>query len=168
MNLENLIPTRPKSTNPFGSSQAAFSTTAAGTQQLGTSMSSSNSSGQLNNPFLTQQLLMNQKNPTISQLQNQQQMQQQQSMFPSFPATNQIPFNNTGFNGINAQTNGFGQLAQPLLPPSNSQSNLVPLSFGQQSSIMSPTPPPMQSNYNAFNQNNQATSNQTTNPFLMM
>ena len=43
VNLENLIPTRPKSTNPFG------------VTPLTGGLSSSTSSGQLNNPFLAQQ-----------------------------------------------------------------------------------------------------------------
>ena len=43
VNLENLIPSRPKSTNPFG------------VTPLTSGMSSSTSSGQLSNPFLAQQ-----------------------------------------------------------------------------------------------------------------
>lgn len=149
VNLENLIPTRPKSTNPFGANQAILSTQP--------SMSSSNSSGQLNNPFLAQQALQNQNQPTISQLQNQQKMQQQ-SAFPSF-----------------GNQSTFGQLPQPLIPPSTSIPNMAPLSFNPQTSMLTPTPPPqaqapIQSNFNAFGATsaNPQGSNQTTNPFLMM
>ena len=154
VNLENLIPARPKSTNPFGGNQAVFSSSQ---QPITGAMSTSNSSGQLNNPFVAQQLLMNQKNPTIGQLQSQQQQQQQQSIFPSFPAS-------MSFGQAGGAT--FGQLAQPLLPPSIGQPSLPPMSFNQQA-MLSPTPPPLpmqpMSNFNAFNQ-----SNQTNNPFLMM
>lgn len=138
VNLENLIPARPKSTNPFG------------TNQILTTLSTSNSSGQLNNPFVAQQQLMNQKNPTISQLQAENQ-QKKQSSFPSFGQNNEQ----------------VSQLPQPLLPASNSQSNLLPLSFNQ---------PPMAAtgaqqniaSFNAFNSTNNQNSNQNTNPFLMM
>ena len=43
VNLENLIPSRPKSTNPFG------------VTPMTSGLSSSTSSGQLNNPFAAQQ-----------------------------------------------------------------------------------------------------------------
>jgi hypothetical protein len=76
VNQENLIPARPKSTNPFGSTQPDLSTTHA--------MSASNSSGHLNNPFLAQQALQNQSKPTISQLQSQQKQSLQTTAFPSF------------------------------------------------------------------------------------
>lgn len=165
VNLENLIPARPKSTNPFGSNQAILST-APSTN----GMSSSTSSGQLNNPFLAQQALQNQNKPTISQLQSQQKQQQQITAFPSF--------------GQQATT-GFGQLPQPLIPPSNSIPNMGQLSFSNSPSFQQPlsaTPPPQingnnmfptqmapptQSNFNAFNQSNGQSANQT-NPFLMM
>ena len=51
VNLENLIPTRPKSTNPFGDSSGG----GAMRQMSGGGMSTSTSIGQLNNPFLAQQ-----------------------------------------------------------------------------------------------------------------
>ena len=158
VNLENLIPARPKSTNPFGGN-LSLSTQPS-------TLSTSNSSGQLNNPFLAQQALQNQKNPTISQLQSQQK-QQQQAAFPSFGQQQ----NNSNIN--------IGQLQQPLIPPSNSNQNIAPLSFNQ-NSILSPTPPPIMSqqpmsnfnDFNAFNSAAATTTNQnsaqSTNPFLMM
>jgi hypothetical protein len=76
VNLENLIPARPKSTNPFGATQPQLSAAHA--------MSASNSSGHLNNPFLAQQALHNQSKPTISQLQSQQKQSLQTTAFPSF------------------------------------------------------------------------------------
>ncbi len=76
VNLENLIPARPKSTNPFGATQPQLSAAHA--------MSTSNSSGHLNNPFLAQQALHNQSKPTISQLQSQQKQSLQTTAFPSF------------------------------------------------------------------------------------
>jgi len=166
VNLENLIPARPKSTNPFGSNQAILSTAPSIN-----GMSSSTSSGQLNNPFLAQQALQNQNKPTISQLQSQQKQQQQTTAFPSF--------------GQQATNGGFGQLPQPLIPPSNSIPNMGQLSFSNSPSFqtLSATPPPQingnnmfatsqqmpptQSNFNAFNQSNGQSASQT-NPFLMM
>ncbi len=153
VNLENLIPARPKSTNPFGTSNSPMT------------LSTSNSSGQLSNPFLAQQALQNQNKPTISQLQSQQR-QQQVGAFPSFG------------NNTNGQ---YGQLPQPLIPPSNSIPSLQPLSFN--SNGMKSTPPGQtnMANFNSFNNvfnnnnnnNNSggqtaASGNPTNNPFLMM
>ena len=162
VNLDNLIPSRPKSTNPFGS-------TITHNPGVGTGLTSSTSSGQLNNPFLAQQQL-NQKGPTISQL-------QQQSIFP---------FGQTGASNVMAPTrttptptvmqpfiptSNTGQLAQPLIPPQfstttnstmmpfmgNAASNL-PVGFGNSFSL-STTPNANQPSTN---------SNNNTNPFLMM
>lgn len=153
VNLENLIPARPKSTNPFGGNQPSILSTA----QTG-GLTQSNSSGQLHNPFLAQQALQNQNQPTISQLQSQQK-QSQQSAFPSFGQ--QQP-----------QSSTFGQLPQPLIPPSNSIPNMSPLAFNSQA-VLAPTPPPQatmqqQQPFNGFNSNNNPTQNSSTNPFLMM
>jgi len=146
VNLENLIPARPKSTNPFGTSNSPMT------------LPTSNSSGQLNNPFLAQQALQNQNKPTISQLQSQQ--KQQQAAFPSFGTQNQN------------QNGQFGQLPKPLIPPSNSIQNIQPMSFNS-----TPVQPaPVQQNmtnfgdFNAFNNGtgNGQTTGSTTNPFLMM
>lgn len=63
VNLENLIPARPKSTNPFGSAIPSSN-----------GMTSSASIGQLNNPFVAAQ--QSQKPPTINQLQQQSMFQQ--------------------------------------------------------------------------------------------
>ncbi len=147
VNLENLIPARPKSTNPFGSSQSPMT------------LSTSNSSGQLSNPFLAQQALQNQNKPTISQLQSQQKQQ-----FPSFG---------------NGQ---YGQLPQPLIPPSGSIQNLQPLGFNANGMKSTPPGQANMSNFNSFNNvfnnnnnnNSSAVSqaassnNPTNNPFLMM
>jgi len=138
---------RPKSTNPFGANNNNMS------NQPLSSMPTSNSSTQLNNPFLSQQqqLLMNQKGPTISQLQNQ-------SMFPSFGQTSVLP----------AQTSaaGYGGLAQPLIVPP-----IMPLSFNNNGSTFNH--PQMNNQSNLFNNtsnNNNSTTNSTNanNPFLMM
>jgi hypothetical protein len=161
VNLDNLIPSRPKSTNPFGS-------TITHNPTIGTGLTSSTSSGQLNNPFLAQQQL-NQKGPTISQL-------QQQSIFP---------FGQTGTSNVMAPTrttptptvmqpliptSNTGQLAQPLIPPqfnTNTNSTImpflgntastVPVGFGNSFSL-STTP----------NSNQSSSTNNNTNPFLMM
>jgi hypothetical protein len=161
VNLENLIPQttttsnnmtsglnqRPKSTNPFGANNNNMS------NQPLSSMPTSNSSTQLNNPFLSQQqqLLMNQKGPTISQLQNQ-------SMFPSFGQTPVLP----------AQTSaaGYGGLAQPLIVPP-----IMPLSFNNNGSTFNHAQMNNQSNlFNNTSNNNNSTANSTNanNPFLMM
>lgn len=83
VNLENLIPsqTRPKSTNPFGGAVGATTTSISnGNNPIGSTMTTSTSHGQLNNPFAAQQAQQAMNRPTINQL-------QQQSMFPSFGQT---------------------------------------------------------------------------------
>lgn len=143
VNLENLIPTttttttltqRPKSTNPFGTNTTPAPPLSA--------IPTSNSSTQLNNPFMSQQQLMNPKGPSINQLQNQ-------SAFPSFANTNTVTAPMT--------TTPFGGLAQPLI----AQPPIMPSLFNQplnQTSLFSTAMTP------ATNNNAAA----ATNPFLMM
>ncbi len=155
VNLENLIPTstqsgifpsltqRPKSTNPFGANNNT-------SNQPLSSIPTSNSSTQLNNPFMNQQAAFNgQKAPTISQMQNQ-------SVFPSFPP----PASST--------TTGYSGLAQPLIVPP-----IMPLPFNATASNSFNQPQMHQTNmFNTSNNSNTNTNSlagQTaTNPFLMM
>jgi epsin len=153
VNLENLIPSsRPKSTNPFG----------AGTHGNTPGMSSSMSSGQLNNPFLAQQVLQSSGKPSINQLQQQQQKQQQPTLYPSLFNTN---INNNNNNSTFMNT---GQLAQPLIiPPRPALSSggvlmpmLNPQSINANDSMF------LSSNSTPNNTNSNV--NNSTNPFLAM
>jgi hypothetical protein len=152
VNLDNLIPTRPKSTNPFGST---ITNTSSNITTGG--LTSSTSSSQINNPFLTQQQL-NQKGPTISQL-------QQQSTF-LFSQTSGVNARATPTPTIMQPlipTNTSGQLAQPLIPP---QYPSTPMP-----NFTGPATGPLSGFGNSFNintNNNQPNNNNTTNPFLMM
>lgn len=143
VNLENLIPStqtsmapsltqRPKSTNPFGANNNM-------SNQPLSSMTTSNSSTQLNNPFMSQQQLMNQKGPTISQMQNQ-------SAFPSFTAAN---------------TTAYSGLAQPLIVPPA----LMPLPFNNFNNQTQSLFPAANS---ANTQTSMSGTTTATNPFLMM
>jgi epsin len=170
VNLDNLIPStntnRPKSTNPFGTSLGSTNS----------SMSSSTSMGQLNNPsnnpFLAAQ--QQQKQPTINQL---------------MQSTNQNHSNLAG-------TVGLGQLAQPLIVPpvTNTQIPLVPFNttistttapimmqpvlngFGQPAPTQQPFYPSLnpltqttvQINGLGANTSANPTATNNTNPFLMM
>jgi hypothetical protein len=120
VNLENLIPARPKSTNPFGSTAANPST-----------MTSSSSIGQLNNPFAAQQQQQQaMANRPINQMQPSQQ-QQQPFAFPfntgsamSGPMNGQPlmmpPIINGGGYMHQQQPSLFPSLP-PLIPPTSSQ-----------------------------------------------
>lgn len=171
VNLENLIPsqTRPKSTNPFGSAAVSAAPT---TTTIGSSMTTSTSHGQLNNPFAAQQAQQAMNRPTINQL-------QQQSMFPSFGQT--APAVSTTPTLLQPSLTGGG-LAQPLIVPpaqipaiqpfmqpsaatTTAATNLFPQlpPFAPAGAVVTPSP------FGAANGTGAgATAAASTNPFLMM
>ena len=154
VNLENLIPSRPKSTNPFGSAI----TPGAGAQQptMG-GMSNSTSIGHLNNPFsaVVQPTTMNGMKPSINQLSNNQQA------FSAFGT-------NAGFMPQQPP-----QLAQPLIiPPMMGTGGSGSSPFGGQTNMFGGFGgAPMNMNASGLNSSNSASGNtnaSSTNPFLMM
>ena len=139
VNLDNLIPARSKSTNPFGSAIQPHSNT----------LSTSNSIGSLNNPFMNQQKPV----PTISQLQSQQ---------------STFPFATPPINGMTPS------LPQPLINPPM-QPFSMPFNNTNQPFLQQNQPPLLPAfnqNNNFFNPNqnssNNSNTNPSTNPFLMM
>ena len=130
VNLDNLIPARSKSTNPFGSA----------IQPTTTNLPTSNSIGNLNNPFMSQQKPV----PTISQLQSQQ------NPFP-FAGSTTLPQ-----PLINAPAQPFSMAfptAQPFIQP-----NILPAFVAPTQNLFT----------NSTSSTNSSSTHPTTNPFLMM
>jgi hypothetical protein len=148
VNLENLIPARPKSTNPFGS---AINPTAGG-------MTSSTSIGQLNNPFAVQQQQQQaMANKPINQMQPQQ------------PFTSSFPFNSSATPLaqplIVPPTNGGMGMMPPMMNSGFANG------MQQQTSLfpsMPPLIPPTNSNFGYSTQPQASNPAASTNPFLMM
>lgn len=161
VNLDNLIPARPKSTNPFGgnvsSGQLATSGLASGGATGLGGLTTSTSSGQLNNPFLAQQQA-NQKGPSISQLQQQSIFQQQQASRPTTTPPIMQP--------LIPSSNTTGQLAQPLIPPQ--YPNMMSAPFMAPALVSSSQPFANSFNLNTTTANQSTSNNNNTNPFLMM
>lgn len=156
VNLDNLIPARPKSTNPFG--MGTSSNVPSGSNGFSSGMSSSGSMSQLNNPFGQPQV----NKPMVPP------MSTTAPLFPAFGSTQQQPVIMGGapMYGHHQQP-PFGGAPFSGIPPAANTTALFP-SLMPLTSNPSPIPPQLASSANNPYAPATAPSNNTTNPFLMM